>query len=190
MNLIRRSAWAVVVLGAVAGCTTDESATTTTPPPSNTPTAVIPEPPTRPVVPAPGQTSAPKEGASKEMQPPPLSPADAQKAGEPKKGAEAPKLEAPKSETNKESGKGDTAAAKLSADEIAAIKQLPAGEQEQALKQAVCPVSGEHLGSMEKPVKVSAEGRTFFLCCENCEKEVKSNAKAVIAKLDAQAGKK
>jgi len=102
-----------------------------------------------------------------------------------KKAEESPTLEPPKSEA----GKGDTAAAKLSTDEIAAIKQLPAGEQEAALKQAVCPVSGHNLGAMDKPVKISAEGRTFYLCCEDCEKEVKSNAKAVIAKLDA-AGKK
>jgi hypothetical protein len=113
------------------------------------------------------------------MQPPPISPADAKKAGE------SPKLEGPKSDT----GKGDSAAAKLSADEVAAIKQLPAGEQEAALKQAVCPVSGHNLGSMDKPVKVSAEGRTFYLCCEDCQEKVKTDAKGVIAKLDAQAKK-
>ncbi len=66
---------------------------------------------------------------------------------------------------------------------------MPAAEQEQALKQAVCPVSGEHLGAMDKPIKISAEGRTFFLCCDNCEAEVKKDAKAVIAKLDAKAAK-
>jgi hypothetical protein len=178
MNLIRKSAWAAVVLGAVAGCN-DESATTTTPP-SNPPAVGRPDAPSRPIVPAPGAAGASKEGTSKEMQPPPISPADAKKSGE------SPKLEGPKSEA----GKGDTAAAKLSADEITAIKELPAAEQEQALKQAVCPVSNHNLGEMGKPVKVSAEGRTFYLCCEDCEKEVKSNAKAVIAKLDARAGKK
>jgi YHS domain-containing protein len=31
---------------------------------------------------------------------------------------------------------------------------------------------------------VSAEGRTFFICCEGCEEKVKSDPKAVIAKLD------
>ena len=42
---------------------------------------------------------------------------------------------------------------------------------------------------MEKPIKVTAEGRTFYLCCEGCEEDLKANPKAVIAKLD-QAGKK
>jgi YHS domain-containing protein len=37
---------------------------------------------------------------------------------------------------------------------------------------------------MGKPIKVSAEGRTFFICCEGCEEKVKSDPKAVIAKLD------
>jgi YHS domain-containing protein len=37
---------------------------------------------------------------------------------------------------------------------------------------------------MDKPIKVTAEGRTFFLCCESCEDKVKSDPKGVIAKLD------
>jgi YHS domain-containing protein len=121
---------------------------------------------------------------SAEMLPPPSK--EAAKPGESKKD-EPPKIEGPKSETPKgksETPKGDTAATALSADELAEIKKLPAEDQEPAIKQAVCPVSDEHLGSMEKPVKISAEGRTFFLCCHQCEKEVKSNPKAVIAKLD------
>ena len=57
------------------------------------------------------------------------------------------------------------------ADELAAIKELPAAEQDAAIAQAVCPVSTHNLGSMGKPLKVTAEGRTFYLCCESCEKE-------------------
>ncbi len=60
-------------------------------------------------------------------------------------------------------------------------------EQPAALAQAVCPVSGHHLGSMEKPIKVTAEGRTFYLCCDSCEDKVKANPKSVIAKLDKKA---
>ncbi len=83
----------------------------------------------------------------------------------------------------------DASPAKLTAEELAAIKELPAAEQAVAIKQAVCPVSSHHLGSMEKPIKVTAEGRTFYLCCEGCEEELKTNPKAVVAKLDAKAGK-
>jgi hypothetical protein len=45
-------------------------------------------------------------------------------------------------------------------------------------------VSGEHLGSMGTPVKVSAENRTFYLCCKSCQDDVKADPKGVIAKLD------
>ena len=73
---------------------------------------------------------------------------------------------------------------KLDDAEVAEIKKLPAAEQAAALAQAVCPVSDEHLGSMGPPYKVTVEGRTFYLCCSNCEKKVKADPKAVIAKLD------
>jgi YHS domain-containing protein len=170
MNLTRLSTWAfaVLILGGVAGCPGDEPPATS----SNPGASNIPKP-DKPVVPPSNQPPAAKDAAPKDMQP-------AAKPGDtPKKPDESPKLEAPKTDA-----KGDTAAAQLKPDEIAEIKKLPAAEQDQALKQAVCPVSGEHLGEMGKPYKVSAEGRTFFLCCDNCEKEVKSNPKAVIAKLD------
>ena len=172
MNLIRKTTWAVVVLGAVAGCNGGDEAN----PPSSSPATNLPPAPKKPIVPPP----TPKAGEPKDMQP------ATPKADASKKAEEPPKVEGPKTEA----GKGDTAAAKLSPDEIAAIKELPAAEQEQALKQAVCPVSGEHLGEMGKPYKTSAEGRTFYLCCENCQKEVKSDPKAVIAKLDAKPGQK
>ncbi|AMV38692.1 hypothetical protein [Planctomyces sp. SH-PL62] len=95
---------------------------------------------------------------------------------------------APADETKKEAEptlEGPTAGeVKLSDEEIAAIKKLPADEQDAALKQAVCPVSDEHLGAMDMPLKVTAEGRTFYLCCEGCKKAVEEDPKAVIAKLD------
>lgn len=96
-------------------------------------------------------------------------------AEEPKKADAKPSLEGPSTEAG---------AAKLTDEEIAEIKKLPADEQASALAQAVCPVSGHNLGSMELPIKVSAEGRTFYLCCEGCEKKVKNDPKAVIAELD------
>jgi YHS domain-containing protein len=52
-----------------------------------------------------------------------------------------------------------------------------------ALKQLVCPVSDEHLGSMGTPLKVTAEGQTFYICCKGCNKDVKDDPAAVVAKL-------
>jgi hypothetical protein len=97
-----------------------------------------------------------------------------------KKTDDAPKVEGPKGDP----GKTSSAAAKLTADELAAIKELPSDEQAVAEKQVICPVSDHSLGSMGKPLKVSAEGRTFYLCCKGCEKELTADPKAIIAKLD------
>ena len=118
------------------------------------------------------------------------------KAGDAPKAEPAPelKLEAPevKPPTKDDKAKDAGAAAavapakddgKLTDDEVAAIKTLPADEQAAALKQVLCPVSGEHLGSMDAPIKVSAEGKTFYLCCKSCKKEVDKNPKDVVAKL-------
>lgn len=90
---------------------------------------------------------------------------------EPKADA-APAVEGPKAD-----------AVKLSDDEIANIKKLPADEQDAAFKQAVCPVSGENLG-MDVPIKVSAEGRDFYICCGGCKGDVEKDPKGVLAKLD------
>jgi hypothetical protein len=76
-------------------------------------------------------------------------------------------------------------AVKLSDEEIAEINKLPAEDKKIALAQLVCPVSGDHLGeaSMGPPIKQVVDGTTFFLCCSGCEKEVKADPKAVLAKL-------
>jgi YHS domain-containing protein len=108
---------------------------------------------------------------------PPVSPPA---TSESKKGDEAPKIEGPKAENTKPDG----GAVVLTAEELAAVKELPEAEQAAASQQAVCPVSTHHLGSMGKPIKVSAEGRTFYLCCDSCEDKVKSDPKTVIANLD------
>jgi YHS domain-containing protein len=142
------------------------------------------------VAPAPGSASAPGPSSpvvNKVQTPsgrPDSNAASASGAGAPARDdsgkVDAPSLEGPRTDTTQTDG----SPVKLTAAETAKIKTLPAAEQELALKQAVCPVSGEHLGTMGTPVKVTAEGRTFYLCCKNCEDEVKSNPKAVIAKLN------
>jgi hypothetical protein len=71
----------------------------------------------------------------------------------------------------------------LSAEEIAEIKKLPPDEVDVALKQLVCPFSGENLGSMGKPFKITVENQTFYLCCGGCEKDVRKDPAAVVAKL-------
>jgi YHS domain-containing protein len=167
------------MLGAVIGCAGEEDANPKSTP-ANYPTS--PPPTAQPSAPPTSKSEPEKKVPSSEMTPAPA-PAikEAPKATEP---GNPPKVEGPK-----EGASLDGSPAKLTAEELAAIKELPAAEQAVAIKQAICPVSNHHLGSMEKPLKVTAEGRTFYLCCEGCEEELKANPKAVVAKLDAKAAK-
>jgi YHS domain-containing protein len=91
--------------------------------------------------------------------------------------AEAPKADEPKADEPK------AAQVQLSEEEIANIKKLPEADQKIALEQKLCPVSGEHLG-MDVPVKVTVEGTTFFLCCDNCKDKVDKDPKGVLADLN------
>ena len=74
---------------------------------------------------------------------------------------------------------------KLDDKEIAEIMKMPAEDQKIALAQILCPVSGGHLGEggMGAPIKQVVDGQTFFICCASCEKDVKADPKAVLAKL-------
>jgi YHS domain-containing protein len=72
---------------------------------------------------------------------------------------------------------------KLSDEETAEIKKLEAEDQKIALAQMVCPVSDAHLGKMGQPVKQVVKGKTFFLCCSDCEDKVKEEPDSVLAKL-------
>ena len=184
MFSIRNAWWAPLTAAAlVIGCGAEESVTPDSPVPASTPT-----PATAPAAPKDGMkaeltpdasatpaSSATKDDAGKKDESAP-SKLDAPKIDPPK--VDAPKLDAPKGDAGKAA-----ASAKLTDDEIAAIKKLPADEQVAALKQKVCPVSDEHLGSMDTPIKVSAEGKTFYLCCKGCKKDLDADPKAVLAKL-------
>jgi YHS domain-containing protein len=179
MLSIRRPWWAALALLALAvGCSSEEAAPAgggDSPAPVAGPAPNNPPPATKEMPPP----EAPKTAPEKKDDAAPKT--DAPKADAPPK-VEAPKVEAPKADAPK----GDApkaAAVKLEDDEIAEIKKLPAAEQILALKQVVCPVSDEHLGSMGMPLKVTAEGKTFYLCCKGCKKDVDADPKAVIAKL-------
>jgi hypothetical protein len=163
MIAIRKLFGAAVVLSLFAGCNSDE------PGGGGTPAVTPPAAPATPAKEAPApkaETPAPKADESKDKVPD-LSPP----AKEP----------APKDEKKEASAKPA-----LSDDEMKEIAKLPPDDRAIALAQIVCPVSGEHLGSMDVPIKVTAEGKTFLLCCKGCNKEVQAHPKDVVAKLKAQ----
>lgn len=101
--------------------------------------------------------------------------------------AAAPALPAGPAATTAE-GKLDLAAITLTPEEIAEIKKLPEADQELALAQKVCAVGEEeghpnHLGTMGKPIKVSADGKTAFLCCAGCKADFEKDPAAAFAKI-------
>jgi YHS domain-containing protein len=67
------------------------------------------------------------------------------------------------------------------------LAELSADDRAAAEKQRVCPVSGDVLGAMDKPYKVSVKGQTVFLCCPACEKELVKNPDKYLAKMKAGA---
>jgi Cu(I)/Ag(I) efflux system membrane fusion protein len=69
------------------------------------------------------------------------------------------------------------------ADISSGLAELSVEDRELAKKQRICPVSGEVLGAMGKPIKITIKGKTVFLCCDGCEKELKENPDKYLAKL-------
>ena len=166
-----RRLWVLVVVLGLSGCAGDESA----PPAAGTSSAGAPAQPT--VNKAETSSSQAPAAGSASGTPGRSSPAASKE--DTKKG-DAPALEGPKADASHEVEKS----AKLTDAEIATIRKLPPADAELALQQVSCPVSGDHLGNMGTPFKISAAGRTFFLCCKGCEDDVKANPQAIIAKLD------
>lgn len=48
------------------------------------------------------------------------------------------------------------------------IANLPPVEQKVALKQGICPITREPLGSMGTPIKVQVGDRSIYVCCQGC----------------------
>jgi len=167
MNLFRKSIGTGMILLAAIGCAGEDQSQS---PPRSTPAATPSTPPNAQIAAA--------GGMSAEMQTPGSTAAPATKSEQ--KAGGGPQIEGPKVESDQAAaGTGGR-----TADQLAAIKELPASEQQAAMKQLSCPVSGEALGSMGKPWKVTALGRSFYLCCKSCEKDLKADPKGVLAKLD------
>ena len=64
-----------------------------------------------------------------------------------------------------------------------ALAELSPEDRALAEKQKVCPVSGDPLGAMGKPYKVTVLGREVFLCCSGCEAQIEANPEEYLAKL-------
>jgi YHS domain-containing protein len=95
---------------------------------------------------------------------------------QPKAPPAAPKAEDQKTEA--------TAPAEKTAAELPeGLKELSPEDLAAVQKQKVCPVSGEALGGMGKPYKVTVKGQTVFLCCQGCEEAIAKDPDKYLAKL-------
>jgi len=57
-------------------------------------------------------------------------------------------------------------------------------ERAAAIAQGICPVSGEPLGSMGKPIKLTVEGREVYICCSGCEDALREDPEKYFSQLD------
>ena len=57
----------------------------------------------------------------------------------------------------------------------AALDKLSPDDRRLAGEQKSCPVTGEPLGSMGMPPKVTLKDQTVFLCCASCKKKAEAD---------------
>ena len=63
-------------------------------------------------------------------------------------------------------------------------QELSERDRLHAAVQEICPISGQKLGSMGTPIKVTVKGRDVFLCCAGCKKPIEEDPDKYLAKLD------
>jgi YHS domain-containing protein len=64
-----------------------------------------------------------------------------------------------------------------------AMAELSIEDSALAVKQKVCPVSGEALGKMGAPLKMEVKGQTVFLCCAGCKDKLLASPDEYLAKI-------
>ncbi len=97
-----------------------------------------------------------------------------------------------KTPANKGVASGSAAATQLTDEQKEiqkAMAELPEADRKLAIAQATCPVSGEALGTMGMPFKVTVKERDVFLCCDGCKDKIEKDPDAYLAKLDAKKAK-
>lgn len=52
--------------------------------------------------------------------------------------------------------------------------------------QKTCPVTGEELGSMGKPVAVTVKGQTVYVCCRGCAAKAQADPDKTLAAVAAE----
>jgi hypothetical protein len=92
---------------------------------------------------------------------------------------------APAAEDSRDHAGHDHAAGEEHDKQAEALAGLSEEDRALAEKQKICPVSGQPLGSMGVPVKVTVKDRDVFLCCEGCRGSILEDPDTYLAKLDS-----
>jgi Cu(I)/Ag(I) efflux system membrane fusion protein len=71
----------------------------------------------------------------------------------------------------------------MSAKVRANLDKLDPEDRKLAEAQRLCPVTGEPLGSMGKPIKLSVKGETVFVCCKGCPDDALADPDKTLAKV-------
>jgi hypothetical protein len=99
------------------------------------------------------------------------------------KSSEGPLLAPPQQPTTPAAPQADSGDTTEPAKIKASLALLSTEDRALAEKQKICPVSGEALGTMGAPKKISVVGHDVFICCQGCEKELTSEPDKYLAKL-------
>lgn len=63
------------------------------------------------------------------------------------------------------------------------LAELSEADRKAAVEQHLCPVTGEMLGTMGTPIKVSLEDQDVWVCCKGCVKKMTEDPGKYLAKL-------
>jgi Cu(I)/Ag(I) efflux system membrane fusion protein len=63
------------------------------------------------------------------------------------------------------------------------LDKLDPEDRKLAQAQGLCPVTGEPLGSMGKPIKLTVKGQTVFVCCKGCTDDALADPDKTLAKV-------
>ncbi len=66
----------------------------------------------------------------------------------------------------------------------ASFASLSEADRAAATAQKICPVSGEALGAMGTPIKMTVKGRDIFICCGGCKGKVEADPDKYLAMLE------
>lgn len=78
------------------------------------------------------------------------------------------------------------ASPEVPAEVAAELDKLPEADRELVAAQRICPVTGELLGSMGKPIRLTVDGREVFICCAGCEDSLREEPEKYFSKLDGE----